>query len=56
MKIHPVFHISLLKLYQPSPSDFERSTPPLAIVIPETNHEKYEVEAILDKRILRNKP
>jgi len=56
MKIHLVFHISLLKLYQPSPADFERPTPPLAIIIPETDHEEYEVEAILDKRMLRNKP
>jgi Chromo (CHRromatin Organisation MOdifier) domain len=56
MKIHPVFHISLLKPYQPSPNDFERPTPPPAIIIPETDHEEFEVETILDKRTLRNKP
>jgi hypothetical protein len=56
MKIHPVFHISLLKPYHPSPNDFERSTPPPAIITPESNHEEYEVETILDKRILRNRP
>jgi hypothetical protein len=56
LKIHPVFHVSLLKPYQESPRNFERPTPPPAIFIPETNTEEYEVETILDKRILRNKP
>ena len=56
MKIHPVFHISLLKPYQSSPTDFEKPTPPPAIVIPETDHEKYKVKTILDKRTLRNRP
>jgi hypothetical protein len=56
MKIHPVFHISLLKPYHLSPNDFERSTPPPAIITPESDHEEYEVETILDKRILRNRP
>jgi Chromo (CHRromatin Organisation MOdifier) domain len=56
MKIHPVFHISLLKPYRPSPQDFERPIPPPAIMVPETDHEEFEVEAILDKRILRRKP
>jgi hypothetical protein len=56
MKIHPVFHVSLLKPYQPSSPDFERPTPPPAIIIPETDHEEYEVKTILDKRTLRNRP
>jgi len=52
MKIHPVFHISLLKPYQISPNEFIRPTPPPAIVFPDTEHEEFEVETILDKRIL----
>src|SRR5271155_2123201 len=55
MKIHPVFHISLLKPYQPSPTDFKRPTPPPAIIIPEVDHEEYEIKTILNKRILRNR-
>ena len=53
MKIHPVFHISLLKPYQPSPEEFARPTPPPAIFESNTGQEEYEVEAILDKRIIR---
>jgi hypothetical protein len=56
MKIHPVFHVSLLKPYQAAPNEFHRPTPPPAIVLPDTEHEEYEVETILDKRILRKKP
>ena len=52
MKIYPVFYISLLKSYRPSPDDFERPTPPPAIIMPETEHEEFEVESILDKRIV----
>jgi Chromo (CHRromatin Organisation MOdifier) domain len=55
MKIHPVFHVSLLKPYKASPEEFTRPTPPPAIVLPDTEQEEYEVETILDKRILRNK-
>ena len=54
LKIHPVFHISLLKSYNES-DEFERtSTPPPAIII--DNEEEYEVEYILDKRIIRKQP
>ncbi|CAG8515096.1 1852_t:CDS:2 [Paraglomus brasilianum] len=53
MKIHPAFHVSLLKPYHPSPEEFARPTPPLAIVESDTGQEEYEVEAILDKRIIR---
>src|SRR5271170_872691 len=42
MRIHPVFHISLLKLYKESPEDFARPIPPPAIFIPDTNQEEYE--------------
>ena len=57
MKIHPVFHISLLKLYNPNDNEeFIRPTTPQAIIIPETEEEEFEVESILDKRIIHNKP
>jgi hypothetical protein len=57
LKIHPVFHVSLLKPYNESPTDFIRTTlPPPPVMIPETNEEEYEVETILDKRLIRNKP
>ena len=55
MKIHPVFHMSLIKPYQPSPEEFGRPSPPPAIIVPETNQEEYEVDAILDKKIVRKK-
>ena len=56
MRIHPVFHVSLLKPYQVSSNEFLYSTPPPAVVLPNTEQEEYEVETILDKRILRKKP
>ena len=55
LKIHPVFHVSLLKPYKPSPEEFGQPTPPPAIIMPENNQEEYEVETILDKRMLHNK-
>jgi hypothetical protein len=51
MKMHPVFHISLLKLYNED-DEFNRPTPPPAIITSD-NEEEYEVENILDKRIVR---
>ncbi len=56
MKIHPVFRISLLKPYHPPSNEFERPVPPPAIITTESNQEEYEVETILDKRTLRNRP
>ena len=55
LRIHPVFHISLLKSYHES-TDFNRTTPPPPIFIPETQQEEYEVEVILDKKLIRDKP
>ena len=55
MRIHPVFHISLLKKYNES-EDFPRNIPPPPVVIPDTNTVEYEVEAILDKKIVRRRP
>jgi len=53
LKIHPVFHISKLKLYNET-EDFLRATPPPPVTLPD-NSEEYEVEQILDKRILNGK-
>lgn len=53
-RIHPVFHISLLKLYKTT-EEFTRPIPPPPEIINEQD-EEYEVETILDKKIYRNKP
>src|SRR5438132_11597111 len=47
-RIHPVFHISLLKPYKAT-DEFNRDVLPPPVFIPETNQEEYEVEFILDK-------
>ena len=56
LRIHPVFHVSLLKHYQETPDNFNRPTPPPAIIIPGIEEEEYEVESILDKKLVRTKP
>jgi len=53
MKIHPVFHVSLLERY----SEFEtpgRSQPPPPPVLID-NELEYEVEEILDSKLMRNR-
>jgi hypothetical protein len=55
LKIHPVFHVSVLKPYQETPSDFDRPVPPPAVLIQYTEQEEYEVDLILDKRIICKK-
>ena len=55
LKIHPVFHVSLLKPYKES-DEFERDVLPPPICISETQEDEYEVEAILDKKLVRQKP
>jgi hypothetical protein len=37
-------------------NEFIQTTPPPPIIIPETEEEEYEVEAILDKKLVRKKP
>ena len=54
LRIHPVFHVSLLKPYKES-NEFEREIPPPPVFISE-NSQEYEVEMILDKRTIRKKP
>jgi transposase InsO family protein len=56
LKIHPVFHVSMLKPYKENLTDFNRDLPPPPEIIPETNEEEYEVEIILDKKLVRRKP
>jgi hypothetical protein len=51
MKIHSVFHVSLLKPYKTS-DDFTRPILPPPIAIEDTNEKEYEVEAILDMKIV----
>ena len=55
MKIHPVFYVSLLKKYQGNSNEFSRKVPPPPEIIV-GNDKEYEVEMILNKRIIRNKP
>ncbi|CAG8794122.1 24900_t:CDS:1, partial [Dentiscutata erythropus] len=56
LKIHPVFLVSMLKPYKENLTDFNRDISPPPEVIPETNEEEYEVETILDKKLMRRKP
>ena len=53
LRIHPVFHISLLKPYQ-TDDEFEREQqPPPPVTI--DNQEEYEVEEILDTKTIQGK-
>src|SRR5579863_3000134 len=54
MKMHPVFHISLLKEYKTS-EEFARRIPPPPI-ISDAKEEEYEVEDILDKKMVKQRP
>ena len=53
MKIHPVFHISLLDQYKPSIIPGRIQEPPLPIII--NGEFEYEVEDILDSKYLRRR-
>ena len=51
MKIHPVFHISLLTPYQdPNKYFSKRKAQPPAPIVTSSGDQEYEVEEILDKR------
>ena len=53
MKVHPVFHVSLLKPYQANeiPNRVQPPPPPVIVVTEEGESEEYEVEAILRTRL-----
>ena len=55
MKIHPVFHVSLLRKYNENPEEFSerRQVPPPPVVI--DDQREFEVERILDKRERRRR-
>jgi hypothetical protein len=53
MKVHPVFHVSLLEPYRESIFPGRVQSPPPSIEI--ENHEEYEVETVLDSRRRRGK-
>jgi len=56
MKIHPVFHVSLIKPYRTT-NEFEREIPPPPVIINENEDEydEYEVESILDMKTKHKK-
>ncbi len=53
LRIHPVFHVSLLEPYMPSTIPNRDVPPPPPITI--DDHPEYEVAAILDSKFLRRK-
>ncbi len=57
LHIHPVFHISLIKLYHEITDDFNRELPPQPDINVDNNQstDEYEVEKILDIKYKRGK-
>jgi hypothetical protein len=53
MRIHPVFHVSLLEPYTPSTIPNRTQPPPPPVVIPESGDTWYEIQEILDSRYRR---
>jgi len=53
MKVHPVFHVSLLEPYKESNIPGRKQPPPPSIEV--DTHEEYEVEKVLDSRRRRGK-
>jgi hypothetical protein len=47
--VHPVFHVSMLKLHTPSSIPHQTSTPPPPVKV--VGEPEYEIEHILDKKI-----
>jgi hypothetical protein len=56
LKIHPVLHVSMLKPYKDDFKEFNRETSPQPEITSENQQEdEYEVESILDKKIVHRK-
>lgn len=55
LKIHLVFHVSLLKRYQVLINDFTCSTLPPSEIIGESDEPEYKVEDILNSKIYQHK-
>jgi len=53
LKIHPVFHVSLLDRYNESEIPGRTQPPPPPVIV--ENELEYEVEEILDSRLIRNR-
>jgi hypothetical protein len=53
MKVHPVFHVSLLEPTHNDPLQGQSQPPPPPVIV--DNEEEYEVEEIFDSRIRRKK-
>jgi len=53
-KIHPVFHVSLLKKWIPNFTEFPDRQPTLPPPVQIEGQQEYKVERILDERIRRN--
>lgn len=53
MRVHPVFHVSLLEPYRENPFPARRQEPPPPIEV--EGDLEYEVKEILDSKIVRGK-
>ena len=53
MKIHPVFHVSLLESYHEDSDPTQKQSPPPPVLV--QDQVEYKVEDILDSRIFQNK-
>ena len=58
IKVHPVFHASILEKYKPNPPEFRHRTPPRpppVVIDDDPLANEYEVERILDDKMIRRK-
>jgi hypothetical protein len=55
IKIHPVFHVSLLEPHTSSTIPHRTQPPPPPVVVVDSSELEYEVEDILDSKYLRNR-
>ena len=56
MKVHPVFHVSLLELAATDPLLGQLQPPPPLMIIEDSDEPEYEVDEIVDSKFVgRNK-